>query len=676
MANAVAALLLQVGAAFVGATTIAFTLVMFAMQVNVERMPYGLFRRFSGDLPLMGAFGLTFVLSMGVAALSLVGDPSATPWLLFGLFWTTVSILGLFLFAYRRALRLISPAEQLQFVVRAAQRDLQKWDRRAARIARRQAESGGGDGGADPGRVAFFLANRHWTDVPRKSVEHAIAYARRYAEAGDYDVCLVALNGVVAINTSYIAAKGRSFVATSPFFDIPGADDGFLTHSLELLRQLAEGGIRRTDERQITLALETFAVLSGHYAAIDYGTPQVTHAHLALGYLTGAVSDVVPHEMTDVVMSGVRYVGLATLTMIAHDGALDATSGIDALGAIGEAMAVKADSRPAAQVAVGQLADTTRALLLGPAHRARLALQSTIRAVTRIGDAVLAVPNVPLSRVHSATLASYFGLASGHALAGKITEIANGALSEEADPARVAEFVEGFHEWIQVSREPVKALMLTAASLRSPLSSDLFAWIFQVAEVALALAGADKCPSHRRAELERDGIGLGLLLTWLPDNAWTLQHAENFNLTEQIFGLVVTARRRDSATAVNDFARMLLSWTFKAGVATTGWDTLVRGLTGLAVLALRPEGPFDPSGLKLAILDELSKRQPAHGTFDEAAHRLRRGFREGSYSSDRIEQAAEGVPQGKLDALLGEIADLLSPPPSQAPDNVSVETRL
>ena len=175
MANAVAALLLQVGAAFVGATTIAFTLVMFAMQVNVERMPYGLFRRFSGDLPLMGAFGLTFVLSMGVAALSLVGDPSATPWLLFGLFWTTVSILGLFLFAYRRALRLISPAEQLQFVVRAAQRDLQKWDRRAARITRRQAESVDGNGGADLDRVAFFLANRHWTDVPRKAVEHAIA---------------------------------------------------------------------------------------------------------------------------------------------------------------------------------------------------------------------------------------------------------------------------------------------------------------------------------------------------------------------------------------------------------------------------------------------------------------------------------------------------------------------
>jgi hypothetical protein len=319
VANAVGALLLQVGAAFLGATTIAFTLVMFAMQVNVERMPYGLFRRFSGDLPLIAAFGLTFVLSLGVAALSIIDEAPAVPWLLFGLFWATVSILGLFLFAYRRALRLISPAEQLGFVVRDAQCDLQKWDRHADRLAsRRQSDPIEGDGTHDPARVAFFLANRHWTDLPRKSVEHAVAYARRYADVGDYDVCLVALNGVVAINTSYIAAKGRSFVATSPFYDIPGADDGFLTHSLEQLRQFAEAGIRRGDERQITLALEAFAVLSGHYAAVDYGRPQVTHAHLALGYLTGAVANVVPHGMTDVVMSGVRYIGRATLTMIAR----------------------------------------------------------------------------------------------------------------------------------------------------------------------------------------------------------------------------------------------------------------------------------------------------------------------------------------------------------------------
>ena len=81
-------------------------------------------------------------------------------------------------------------------------------------------------------------------------------------------MCLVALNGVVAINTSYIAAKGRSFVATSPFFDIPGTDDGFLTHSLEQLRQLAEGGIRLDDllGHQVVL-LRILAHLGGHLRA-------------------------------------------------------------------------------------------------------------------------------------------------------------------------------------------------------------------------------------------------------------------------------------------------------------------------------------------------------------------------------------------------------------------------
>jgi len=36
-------LFLTIGGALIGATAIAFSLIMFAMQVNIERMPFGLF---------------------------------------------------------------------------------------------------------------------------------------------------------------------------------------------------------------------------------------------------------------------------------------------------------------------------------------------------------------------------------------------------------------------------------------------------------------------------------------------------------------------------------------------------------------------------------------------------------------------------------------------------------
>ena len=49
--DSIRALFLTLGGALIGATAIAFSLIMFAMQVNVERMPHGLFRKFSSDVP-------------------------------------------------------------------------------------------------------------------------------------------------------------------------------------------------------------------------------------------------------------------------------------------------------------------------------------------------------------------------------------------------------------------------------------------------------------------------------------------------------------------------------------------------------------------------------------------------------------------------------------------------
>jgi hypothetical protein len=48
------------GGALLGATAIVSSLVLFSMQVNVERMPHGLFRRLSADLRLLGAFAAAF----------------------------------------------------------------------------------------------------------------------------------------------------------------------------------------------------------------------------------------------------------------------------------------------------------------------------------------------------------------------------------------------------------------------------------------------------------------------------------------------------------------------------------------------------------------------------------------------------------------------------------------
>ena len=121
--QALHSLFLTLGGALLGAVALVSSLVLFSMQVNVERMPHGLFRRLSADRRLLSAFAATFLLAVFVASLSLIPDRGRIGAGAFGAFWATALILILFLYGYRRALVLINPLRQLGLVVARARRE-------------------------------------------------------------------------------------------------------------------------------------------------------------------------------------------------------------------------------------------------------------------------------------------------------------------------------------------------------------------------------------------------------------------------------------------------------------------------------------------------------------------------------------------------------------------------
>jgi hypothetical protein len=229
----------------------------------------------------------------------------------------------LFLYGYWRALYLINPAVQLGLLVEDAQNDLRRWARRAERMAPLldlPVEDGNDDSGSkhDLPRLAFYRANPIWTARARRAVAHAVSFARRYAEQDDFAVSGVALNSVVVINTSYIAAKGKTFFASNPFFDIPEASDAFINDTLEHLRRLAHASTGRRDEEATRQVLATMAALVQVYLGIDYANHDTKeHAQLAAGYLTGAVEGVAPRNAPDLLMEGVRLVGASARLFLA-----------------------------------------------------------------------------------------------------------------------------------------------------------------------------------------------------------------------------------------------------------------------------------------------------------------------------------------------------------------------
>ena len=227
--------MLAIGGALIGATAIAFSFIMFAMQVNVERMPHGLFRKFSSDRRLMFTFITGFLLAIGIAVASLVSNPLWIAKILWGTAWAILLILSGLLYAYRRALLLINPVYQLSLVVADAQYEMQIWSRRAKRAAaflEQPGEQAGEDNredAADITRAAYFKRNPYWTVQSERSIQYVISYARRYSEKGDHEVSAAALQAFVQINGLYVGAKGKTFFSdTVPFLENPLVTDGFI----------------------------------------------------------------------------------------------------------------------------------------------------------------------------------------------------------------------------------------------------------------------------------------------------------------------------------------------------------------------------------------------------------------------------------------------------------------
>jgi fumarate reductase subunit D len=202
---AVQTLLVTIGGSFVGASAIVSAMLMYALQVNVERMPHKLFRRFSSDHKILLAFLGTIAPAALVASLSMVVAPQNVVLSLLAASWFSFLIVVLFGFAYRRTLDLVSPNFQLMFLVKEVELDLAQWAKHAERFIRSVPTSTEPDeppmsSSLEVVRLQFFQNFPNWTQRANEALFHAMSFASRYAQKGDHAVVTSAYGAVVAIH--------------------------------------------------------------------------------------------------------------------------------------------------------------------------------------------------------------------------------------------------------------------------------------------------------------------------------------------------------------------------------------------------------------------------------------------------------------------------------------------
>ena len=664
-------MILGVGGALIGAAAIVTSLVLFAMQVNIERMPHGLFGRLSADARLLVAFALAFLMAIGVAALSMFVSRALAAYVVLAASWAVVFILLSFLYAYRRALALINPLRQLGMLVDDTRKELRTWDRRAVRAAPllesegdEQSVPSSRDSTHDLARVTFFRFNGGWDEGAKRAIRHAMSFARRYAEQGDYEVSGAALNAVVRINAGYVESKGKTFYATNLFFDNRLASDGLINDTLEHLRQHAQSGIARSDEQQIEQALRGMSALLQVYLRIDYSSPEraKSHAQLAATYLADAVQAVVPHDMPDVLLEGQRLLGLSAQNVLARSDLNDTAVLVEKIALIAASGCAKEEYRPVTMAGMTQLANLTFDLLRCKQDDIRYAVKAVRQNVALVARLFLKVPDVPLKNNHSTFLGPYYSSTGVQSLRIRLTGLVNAINESEADEEAARAAIRNIERWADGLYQTDKELLLAAIEVKSQFTFEMVHWITGVTEMLLAVSNARACDSRVQKELRSHARWLIATLTWIPGDKETVTFVENYQLTEKLFEAAIDAGNRDCPEVEKEIAGHLLSWAFKGGRYINGWGVLGRGLCACAVIAVTgTDGEVE--ALKRDIASSArSEDAPEREVLDHAARNIRerattqpgRGHR-----SSGIDRSVSEADHRTLGPLLSEIAGTL-----------------
>ena len=667
--SAATSLFSGVGGALIGAAAIAFTLILFAMQVNVERMPHGLFRRLSSDRRLLGAFAISFGLACCVAATALVPHSG---WISYALAFALTVItaeVALFVYAYRRALLLINPGHQLSIVVGDVRRAFRRVDRWVERLRPLL-----GDGppttiadGKDAARLAFLTHNPDWAAPARQGIAYATSYAQRFAEQGDYEIVRQAYSAVTAINGLYVRTKGQTFFANNFLIDNPLARDAFLIGTLEELRQAVQISLSRGDERQIDTVISTMTDLVGVYAEIEYGRHAIakSHALIIVGYQESALTAVIPHKMPDVLMSGVRKLGMSGRTLLFHGTAQDAVSVIDKLGTLGMTGVVSSDYRPVTLEVMEQLTALSLDLLRTKDHDIRFAIGQARTAVTQIADMFLEVADQPLLSTHSTFLGPYYSSTTPQSFRGQFTQLANAVVDADAENEDAKRVLRHVREWSDGLYVPYRKLIQKAVAKRSGFAFDILTWGFGIFEILLALSNAPAATEHDRKELRKNAIWLLSSISFLPTDTEAVTFVESSRVTEGLFEALNHTLGRDCSDISDQARNLLLWWTVRAGANGSGWGVLGLGLQGLIAATLLQGEQGSPEELKGHLTEELAKPGgPTAEVRQRAARQLRAeadNWEVRDFEMSDIKRALSSTDRIARSALLIEIADLLAP---------------
>ncbi|HGW2047630.1 TPA: hypothetical protein ACQ7KP_002095 [Klebsiella pneumoniae] len=672
--SALRSLLGGIGAALIGATAIVFSLIVFSMQTNIERMPHGLFRKFGSDLLLLGSFLGSFVIATLVASMSLIQNNKLSIYAIFLSVWGVIAVLILFLYAYQRALKLINPITQLTLMYNAVRRDLVKWDRLATRAQDiivnhdddKSKIENPNEKLLDVKRFIFLKNNHGWEKTAVQAINYCISYAKRYAELGDYDVSDYSFDRIMYINATYCSVKRGTYIEDNPLLNIFDNSDAFINLSLEHLRQTMQTALARGDEKLAASTLRGMSGLYGVYLSIEYAgrSRSKHHAMLAAGYISSAVESVIPHNMADVMMEGIKLMGRNSVNALSYANASDIVGTIQKISIFSAVSLKNTVLQPVTLTAFSQFSDINIQLIIKGDINSGFTMDILQKSISEAAIVFLHTEDTPINSRHSYILSPYYSVANDAGFISRIKEIVNYLVDNKIEAKSSRVIIKNVEKWAEKLYQSQKEVLLVAANKRSSFIYDLIPWNVMVCEVLLAISESQLCDEYHSEKLKRHSVWLIATFSWLPDEQEVVTFVNNGSFVDSIFEAAMMGLTRNSPDFYDMCKKILEGWVKKTAehVSTrSGFEEAIKSLVALTV----KEGTVDARNKLLEkIKDIISQMKSPSKELREltARHLLSNAkdyrYRAGFYSS--VDIFLSQCDTDSMVALFTKIAEILN----------------
>jgi hypothetical protein len=321
--------------------------------------------------------------------------------------------------------------------------------------------------------------------------------------------------------------------------------------------------------------------------------------------------------------------------------------------------------RPVTLTGMEQFAQLTFNLIQAKTHDIRFAIKRVRENVAFIVRLFLHTPDTPLSSGHSTYLAPYYSLTTTETLGTWLANLANQITKAESDHSDASAVVRNIEQWADDLFRTEKELLLLAIEKKSHFTFDLLHWVAHVTKLLVFISQAPATEAHIKEELQNHANWLIAVLSFMPDNEETIAFIETFSVTEMLFEVARDTIRFGGDKVSQTTQNLLLSWAFKAGRYNVGWAILERAMCALATLVLWKDEVTLVPWLKTELAKMLkTDKAPEQELRDNAARELRERaatLYSPGFELSQIHHAMRQIDQAKMQSLLQEIADLLSP---------------